>query len=109
MSTRGTVRPYRSDDRAALYDVCVRTATAGGDSRDIYPDLELMPSIFAGPYAELEPDLTFVIDNGERAVGYILGTADTVAFVERYRTSWLPTLRDRFPTLDGLPRTPSET
>ncbi|GGK95092.1 acetyltransferase [Planomonospora parontospora subsp. parontospora] len=102
------VRPYRATDHAALYDICVRTAHEGGDSRHIYPDLELMPSIFAAPYAELEPDLTFVLDDGERAVGYVLGTADTPAFVEAYRASWLPRLRERFPALDGPPSTPSE-
>ncbi|GAA2114847.1 GNAT family N-acetyltransferase [Actinomadura alba] len=109
MTTRPTVRPYRPEDRAALYDICVRTAHEGGDSRHIYPDLELMPSIFAAPYAELEPELAFVLDDGERAVGYILGTADTVAFVERYREVWLPKLVDRYPPLDREPRTPTET
>ncbi|MBB5961244.1 GNAT family N-acetyltransferase [Planomonospora venezuelensis] len=103
-----TVRPYRPDDRAALYDICVRTAHEGGDSRRIYPDLDLMPSIFAAPYAELEPDLAFVLDDGERAVGYVLGTADTAAFVAAYRASWLPRMRERFPALTGPPATPSE-
>ncbi|PRX03315.1 UNVERIFIED_ORG: acetyltransferase (GNAT) family protein [Actinomadura viridilutea] len=102
------IRPYRPGDRAAVYDVCVRTAHLGGDSRHIYPDPDLMPSIFAGPYLHLEPDLAFVLDNGERAVGYILGTADTAAFVEAFRASWLPTLVDRFPLPDGPPSTPSE-
>ncbi|WP_344857779.1 GNAT family N-acetyltransferase [Planomonospora alba] len=104
-----TIRPYRPEDRDALYDICVRTAHEGGDSRHIYPDLELMPSIFAAPYAELEPDLAFVLDDGERAVGYVLGTADTAAFVRNYRENWLPRMRERFPALDGPPTTPSET
>jgi ribosomal protein S18 acetylase RimI-like enzyme len=109
MTTDPLVRPYRPQDRAALYDICVRTAHEGGDSRHIYPDLDLMPSIFAGPYAELEPDLTFVLDNGERAVGYILGTADTVAFVKEYRETWLPRLLERYPAPAAPPRAPSET
>ena len=67
-----------------------------------------MPSIFAAPYTLLEPDLAFVVDDGERAVGYIVGTADTRAFIERFRTEWLPTLTDRFPAIDGEPSTPSE-
>lgn len=103
-----TVRPYRPADRAELYDICVRTAHEGGDSRHIYPDHNLMPSIFAAPYAFLEPDLTFVLDDGGRAVGYVLGTADTASFVEAYRTSWLPLVRERFPVLDGPPTSPSE-
>jgi len=107
-SHRPAVRPYRPEDRAALSDICVRTAYEGGDSRDIYPDLELVPSIFATPYAVLEPDLTFVVDDGERAVGYVVGTADTPTFVQRFRDEWLPTLADRFPAPSGQPTTPSE-
>jgi len=102
------IRPYRDGDRDAVFDICVRTAKEGGDSRELYPDLELMPSIFAAPYTLLEPDLAFVVDDGERAVGYIVGTADTRAFIERFRTEWLPTLTDRFPAIDGEPSTPSE-
>ncbi|MFF2960110.1 GNAT family N-acetyltransferase [Streptomyces sp. NPDC057963] len=102
-------RPYHPDDRAALADICVRTADNGGDSRHLYPDQELMPSIFAAPYAYLEPDLAFVIDDGTgRAVGYILGTANTARFVEAFREEWLPMVEERFPVPDGPPRTPSE-
>jgi ribosomal protein S18 acetylase RimI-like enzyme len=103
-----TVRPYRPDDRAALYDICVRTAHEGGDSRHIYPDLDLMPSIFAAPYVFLEPDLAFVLDDGGRAVGYVIGTADTAAFARAFRDRWLPRVRERFPELDGPPSSPSE-
>jgi ribosomal protein S18 acetylase RimI-like enzyme len=103
-----TIRPYRADDRAALYDICVRTAHEGGDSRHIYPDHDLMPSIFAAPYAHLEPELTFVLDDGERAVGYILGTADTAGFVRRYRDEWLPELAARYPAPAAAPTTPTE-
>ncbi|MCX4537076.1 GNAT family N-acetyltransferase [Streptomyces sp. NBC_00841] len=101
-------RAYHPDDHAALSDICVRTADNGGDSRHLYPDPELMPSIFATPYAYLEPDLAFVIDDGTgRAVGYILGTADTAQFVTAFRKQWLPLVEERFPEPDGPPRTPS--
>ncbi|MEU3186209.1 GNAT family N-acetyltransferase [Streptomyces sp. NPDC006923] len=104
-----TVRAYRPEDRPALFDICVRTAYEGQDSRHIYPDPELMPNIFAAPYAALEPDLAFVLDDGEgRAVGYVLGTADTPAFVRRFRDVWLPSMTDRYPEPAGPARTPSE-
>lgn len=104
-----TVRAYRDEDLPALYDICVRTAHEGGDSRHLYPDPDLMPSIFAAPYAALEPDLAFVLDDGRgRAVGYALGAADTAAFAEAFRTVWLPRLADRYPAPEGPPRTPSE-
>lgn len=103
------LRAYQSGDRAALADICVRTADNGGDSRHLYPDPELMPSIFAVPYVFLEPDLAFVIDDGTgRAVGYILGTADTPGFVTEFRKRWLPLVEDRYPRPDGAPRSPSD-
>ena len=105
---RPVVRPYRPDDRAALDDICARTADLGGDSRELYPDLQLMTSIFAAPYAVLEPDFAFVLDDGERAVGYIVGTPDTPTFVKRFRNEWLPTVADRYPVPTAEPSTPSE-
>ncbi|RKE22518.1 GNAT family N-acetyltransferase [Streptomyces sp. TLI_171] len=105
---RAVVRPYEPRDRADLFDICVRTGELGGDSRQTYPDLDLLPSIFAAPYAELEPDLAFVVDDGTRAVGYVVATADTAAFVQRFRAEWLPTVVDRYPPLTTEPGTPSE-
>ncbi|MFD0019633.1 GNAT family N-acetyltransferase [Streptomyces sp. NPDC058382] len=107
MTSLAGLRAYHPDDRDALADICVRTADNGGDSRHLYPDPELMPSIFAAPYAYLEPDLAFVVDDGTgRAVGYILGTADTPRFVTEFRKRWLPLVEDRYPRPDGAPRGP---
>ncbi|MFJ8606090.1 GNAT family N-acetyltransferase [Streptomyces sp. NPDC003328] len=106
-TSRALIRPYLPTDRDALFDICVRTAENGGDSRQIYPDPELLPNIFAAPYAELEPELAFVVDDGDRAVGYIVGTADTSAFVRRFREEWLPGLVDRYPAPTGEPSTPT--
>ncbi|WP_445284821.1 GNAT family N-acetyltransferase [Streptomyces sp. DSM 118148] len=103
------VRPYRPADRDAVADVCVRTAHNGGDSRAIYPDPRLMPTIFAEPYCHFDPDLAFVLDDGEgRAVGYVVGTADTERFVEDCRQVWIPLVAERYPAPVAPPRTPSE-
>ncbi|MEU2247882.1 GNAT family N-acetyltransferase [Streptomyces sp. NPDC019224] len=102
-------RAYRPDDSAPLSDICMRTAAGGGDARDLYPDHELVPSIFATPYAHLEPELTFVLDDGTgRPVGYILGTADTPRFVKEFREHWLPRVADRHPLPEGPPQSPSD-
>ncbi|MFC8080103.1 GNAT family N-acetyltransferase [Streptomyces sp. NPDC057307] len=105
------IRSYRPGDRAAVFDICVRTADVGRDSRHLYPDSELVPSIFAAPYVELEPELAFVLDDGEgRAVGYVLGAEDTPRFVAAFRRDWLPLVGERFPAPgeDVGTRTPSE-
>lgn len=106
----GILRPYRPEDRDALFDICVRTGHEGGDSRHLYPDPDLLPNIFAAPYVVLEPELAFVVEDGGRAVGYIVGTADTASFVARYRTEWLPGLTGRYPApvQPQDPATPAE-
>ena len=45
--------------------------------------------IFAAPSVTLEPHLAWVVDTGSGVAGYLVATADTSAFVERYRTEWL--------------------
>lgn len=102
------IRSYRPSDRDAVADICVRTADNGGDSRALYPDLDLMPSIFALPYVDLEPELAFVLTDDDHPVGYILGTADTPTFATRFRTDWLPRLADRYPPPTKPPSTPAE-
>ena len=96
-----TVRPYRSTDRAAVAEICIRTGDAGEDASGKYPDPGVLPAIFALPYVEFEPELAFVVDDGGTAVGYILGTADTAGFVERFRREWLPKVALRYPPQEG--------
>ncbi|MDT0429369.1 GNAT family N-acetyltransferase [Streptomyces salyersiae] len=109
MTQTAHVRSYRPDDREALADICVRTADNGGDSSHLYPDPGLMPALFAAPYAHLEPELTFVLDDGTgRAVGYVLGTADTRRFVDAFRADWIGRVAERFPEPTGSPGTLAE-
>jgi hypothetical protein len=84
------IRPYRDSDWAAVYDVCVETADLGRSTRGRYRADDLVPDVFAGPYLLLEPEHAYVLDDGGRAVGYVLGTADTPAFVAAYTERWLP-------------------
>jgi GNAT superfamily N-acetyltransferase len=92
-----TIRLYREADRDSMFDVCMRTGWAGRDARGFYQDQELLPNIFAAPFAALEPDLAFVLDNGERVVGYVVGTSDTVRFAQEFRERWLPSVAERHP------------
>ncbi|GLI26238.1 acetyltransferase [Agromyces rhizosphaerae] len=94
---RLVIRPYRPADHHAVSEICVRTAMAGGDARGAYSDDALMPDVYARPYLAFAPDLAFVADDGGRVVGYVLGVADTDAFVEWWRREWLPEFRERHP------------
>ncbi|MDT0569142.1 GNAT family N-acetyltransferase [Streptomyces sp. DSM 3412] len=107
MTLPPAVRPYRPGDLDAVHDICVRTAHNGGDSRPVHADPDVFPATFATPYTHLEPELTFVLDDGRgRAVGYILGTADTPAFVADFRAKWLPLVTERFPVPVGPDTSP---
>ncbi|RZU66344.1 acetyltransferase (GNAT) family protein [Microterricola gilva] len=105
------LRPYRPADRAAVYEICVRTADAGADATGQYSSDDLMPDVYAGPYLEYAPELaTLVVDRPdagqgesaqgesapERVLGYIIAAADTRDFVRWYGERWLPRFAERY-------------
>lgn len=94
MTRRGgghTVRAYRPTDLDAIYDICVRTAAAGQDARGRHTSDRMLGDVWAAPYLTHEPQHGHVLDDGTgTAVGYIVGTADTEAFVTWLRTEWIP-------------------
>ncbi len=96
-----TIRAYRPSDLDAIYDICVRTGAAGGDARGLHSSDRLLGDIWAVPYVTAEPQHAHVLDDGSgAAVGYILGTADTAAFVQWYRAEWLSVTAGRYPAGD---------
>jgi ribosomal protein S18 acetylase RimI-like enzyme len=97
-----SIRAYRASDRDQVYDICIRTARAGDDATGVYSRDDLMPDLYAAPYCVLEPELAFVLDDGGTAVGYIIATADTRKFVERWRDEWLPAFAERHPLTSDL-------
>lgn len=100
--TRVLIRPARSEDATALYGVCLRTAADGDDGSDAFADRALPGEVWVGPYLRLEPDLAFVLDDGDVPVGYVLGALDTASFEARCEAGWWPALRRRYP-LDAFP------
>ena len=102
------VRSYAAGDRDRVYDICVRTGDNGEDATGQFQDADLLPDIYAGPYLALEPDLAFVLDDGERPVGYVIGTLDTAAFVRAFREKWLPGLAARYPGPPAALTSPDE-
>lgn len=92
------IRPYRPDDLEALYDICLRTGAAGEDATELMADPRLLGDLYAAPYAVLEPEHAFVLDDGTgTAVGYVLGALDTAAFDARCEAEWWPAVRERHP------------
>jgi hypothetical protein len=64
MTPEPFVRPYRPTDRPAVGRICVLTAHNGGDATPHYADPGILPTIFAYPYVDREPELAFVVDDG---------------------------------------------
>jgi ribosomal protein S18 acetylase RimI-like enzyme len=92
------IRPYQSTDRDAVALICLRTAAGGGDAAGVYSDDTLMPEVFALPYVEYAPELAFVVSDGRRVLGYVIGVADTAAFIEWWKREWAPGFAARHPS-----------
>ncbi len=86
----------REEDWPALYEICLRTAAAGDDATRLYGDPELPGQFWAAPYATLEPAFAFVLREGARVLGYVVGAPDTWGFAARLDREWWPALRARY-------------
>lgn len=92
------IRPYRVEDRPAMFEICLRTADAGKDATGQFTDDDLWGLVFAVPYVERHPDLCWVVEADDgRAIGYIVATDDTDAFERWFRDEWWPQFGTRFP------------
>lgn len=89
------IRPVRSTDVRALYEICLRTGAAGDDATDLMADPDLLGDLFVVPYALLEPERAFVVDDGTDVQGYCVGALDTRAFEARLEAEWWPEVRAR--------------
>ena len=87
---------------AAMYDICVRTADAGGDARPLHSDPDLPGHVWAGAYVALEPEHAFVlVGDDDVPIGYVIGALDSRAFEARCERAWWPSLRERYPLGSG--------
>jgi len=97
------LRTAVASDLAALNEICVRTAAYG---RDITPQMsrpELVGAVYADPYLLHDPASCFVLASGSgdeaeagagqgrgRALGYVVGTLDTLAFRQWFTGEYAP-------------------
>jgi ribosomal protein S18 acetylase RimI-like enzyme len=103
-----SIRRYRASDRDDVYDVCVRTGGAGQGARGRYSTDDLLGDIYAGPYLHIAPEHAYVLDNGDRAVGYVIGTPSTREFVAAYLAEWLPRMRGTYAPPAATPTSDEE-
>ncbi|GAB2517770.1 GNAT family N-acetyltransferase [Paramicrobacterium agarici] len=91
-----SIRPYRPSDLDDVYDICLRTGDSGADATDKFSRDTLLADIYAAPYVRRDPGLVWVVDDGRRAIGYIIATDDTRAFTRWFSEQWWPALADRY-------------
>ncbi|MGN8026440.1 GNAT family N-acetyltransferase [Microbacterium sp. 22242] len=91
------IRPFRSEDVDALYDVCVKTADVGADATGMLEDDALWGDLFAVPYALRDPALCWVVEADDaRVIGYVVATDDTNGFAAWFRDEWWPSRQARY-------------
>jgi GNAT superfamily N-acetyltransferase len=93
-----------------LYRICRLTGDAGRDATALHADPDLLGEVYVGPYLTVEPAVAGVaIDGTGAALGYVLGTPDTRAFMAACEARWWPALRERHPLdIGGRHRRPAD-
>jgi ribosomal protein S18 acetylase RimI-like enzyme len=97
------LRLFEPRDLAALYAISLATGHAGGDASHLYADGQLVGHIYAAPYASLQPDFAFVVEDGDGVGGFVVGTLDTALWESRLEQIWWPDLRRRYACPCGAP------
>ncbi len=103
------LRPYQPRDLEAVYDICLKTGDSGEDATHLYDDPKALGHLYAGPYATLEPELAFMLEDEAGVCGYILGAFDTKTFYQALLSEWLPRLQQDLPDPAGDPEGWSRT
>jgi GNAT superfamily N-acetyltransferase len=91
------IRPYRPFDLPGIYRVCLATGDSGRDAGPLHTNPDLLGHVWAGPYPVADPGLTFVAADARGVAGYIMATADTMAFEAWRQEHWWPVLREQYP------------
>ncbi|WP_369372460.1 GNAT family N-acetyltransferase [Promicromonospora sp. Populi] len=91
------IRGFEPFDLPGMYEVCLRTGDSGRDATALYRDPYLLGHVYAGPYPVADPRLTFVLADSLGVAGYVVATADTMAFERWLESSWWPVLRAQHP------------
>lgn len=93
MDTNCSIRPATEADTDALFDICLKTANGGNDASALYSDPHLPGYIWSVPYLKFAKDFAFVLVQGDRPVGYVVGAPDTSAFDRELQANWWPFVR----------------
>lgn len=86
-----TISNYRRKYRKDIIDICYKTGYLGEDlsGRNIFDDKKMFFLCVCSYYLNYEAQNCFVaVDNNGRAVGYILGTCDSINKSQQYKDKY---------------------
>lgn len=92
-----TIRAATPADHDEIARICLLTGNAGGDDTGRHGDDALLADVYAIPYLHGPAGFALVWDEGDGAIGYVMGTADTRAFQGWFSDSWWPSVAHRHP------------
>jgi protein O-GlcNAcase/histone acetyltransferase len=55
---------------------------------------------FIGAYLENSPEYCFVVEDAQGVCGYVLAALDAKTHLEYLETSWIPAMKEKYPTPD---------
>lgn len=91
------LRSATTDDLATLETICVLTGDDGADASGSYDLPELLAQHWASPHLVADLSLCSIVIDDDAPAGYLVATADTVAFELWCERMWWPPLRARYP------------
>ena len=88
-----SIRHYRETDKANVQNVCMQTGP--GAAREIGPAQTMLLTTYCDYYIEQEPQNCFVVANDDdEAVGYILCAENYWRYRLRFRTQYIPRVKE---------------
>lgn len=98
------IRNAEIKDLPEMENICLVTGAAGSDASHLYNNKKLIAQIYCTPYVlyDTTPCLV-VVDEDDKAHGYIIGCFNTERFYHWVNTEYFPTI-----DLSGENKTPAE-
>lgn len=87
-----SIREAHAGDHAAIASICLLTGDLGGDATGHHSDQTMLADVYATPYLHGPACFALVLDDGDGALGYVLGTSDTAQFQEWFTSTWWPSV-----------------
>jgi hypothetical protein len=79
--TRGTIRKLEPRDRAAVREICCRTAFRNMGSDRLFEDREIHADYWTSYYTDHHPDESWVVEQDGKVIGYFFGCSDQAHFM----------------------------